>query len=57
MKIQILSVKAEKSIDKRYGFAVLPTIAIEAHPTHKTWHLIWLECYEVYQGRKWLITN
>ena len=56
MKIKILSVVAKKTIDKQYGFAILPTIVIEAHPTHKVWHLIWLECYEVHQKRKWLIT-
>lgn len=57
MKKLILEVKAQKTIDKQYGFAFFPTIVIEAHPTHKRWHLIWLESYEIYRKSKWLITE
>ena len=57
MKKLILEVEAQKTVEKQYGFAFLPTIVIEAHPTHKRWHLIWLESYEVYRTKKWLITK
>lgn len=39
------------------GFAFLPTIVLEAHPSESRWHLIWWECYEVTGGKKWLISN
>lgn len=55
MKKQLFSIEINKSRNKVYGFAFLPTIVLEAHPTHKVWHLVWLEAYEVFQGKKFII--
>lgn len=58
MKLKIY----EKEIDKQMGkkFALFPTVVTEAHPTHSTEFLIWLEWYEIdakYGSIKWLIIN
>lgn len=55
MRKLLHEVKINESKSKTYGFAFLPTIVIEAHPTHKRWHLIWLEAYEKFNNKKWII--
>ena len=55
MRKNILSVEIKKTSDKHYGFAFFPKIVIEAHPTHRRWHLIWLEAYEISMSKNWLI--
>lgn len=55
MRKLLHEVKIIESKNTIYGFAFLPKIVIEAHPTHKRWHIIWLEAYEKSYGKNWLI--
>lgn len=55
MRKQIYSAKYSESTGYNIHFAFLPTIVFQAHPTHRTAHLIWLEGYEIYNGVKFLV--